>query len=79
MARDIEEAVRQGLLTASKVGSGGDRDLEDLLKPQIDWRQVLREFITDTCAGKDYSTYRKPNRGTCRQVSTCLAADRTSR
>lgn len=62
LARDIEEAVRQGLLTASKVGSGGDRDLEDLLKPQIDWRQVLREFITDTCAGKDYSTYRKPNR-----------------
>ena len=39
LARDIEEAVRQGLLTASKVGSGGDRDLEDLLKPQIDWRQ----------------------------------------
>jgi len=62
LGREIEEAVRQGILVAGKVGSGGDRDLEDLLKPQIDWRQVLREFITDTCAGKDYSTYRKPNR-----------------
>ena len=62
LARDLDEAIRQGALVAGKMGSGGDRDLEELLQPQVDWREALREFIQDTCAGKDYSTYRKPNR-----------------
>ena len=62
LARELDEAIRQGALVAGKLGSGGDRDLEELLQPQVDWREALREFIQDTCAGKDYSTYRKPNR-----------------
>jgi predicted metal-dependent peptidase len=62
LARDLDEAIRQGALIAGKIGSGGDRDLEELLKPQIDWREVLREFITATCTGSDYSTWRRPNR-----------------
>ena len=61
LARDIDEAIRQGALIAGKMGSGGDRDLSDLLKPQIDWREVLREFITPRCTGSDYSTWRRPN------------------
>lgn len=60
--RDVDEAIRQGALIAGKLGSGGDRDLEDLLTPQIDWREVLREFIQTTCAGSDYSTWQRPNR-----------------
>ena len=62
LARDIDEAVRQGALIAGKMGSGGDRSIEELLKPQVDWREVLREFITSTCTGSDYSTWRRPNR-----------------
>ena len=62
LARDVDEAIRQGALIAGKVGSGGDRDLDDLLTPQIDWREVLREFINTTCAGNDYSTWQRPNR-----------------
>ena len=31
-------------------------------QPQIDWREALREFIQNTCAGSDYSTYARPNR-----------------
>ena len=62
LARDVDEAIRQGALIAGKMGSGGDRDLEDLLAPQIDWREVLREFIQTTCAGNDYSTWQRPNR-----------------
>ncbi len=62
LARDIDEAIRQGALIAGKMGSGGDRDLQDLLQPQIDWREVLREFINSTCAGNDYSTWQRPNR-----------------
>jgi len=62
LARDIDEAIRQGALVAGKTGSGGDRDLAELLAPQVDWREVLREFVQTTCAGSDYSTYRRPNR-----------------
>ena len=62
LARDIDEAVRQGALIAGKLGSGADRSITDLLKPQVDWREVMREFITTTCAGNDYSTWKRPNR-----------------
>ena len=62
LAREIDEAVRQGALIASKLGSGGDRNLEELMQPQIDWRETLREFIHTTCAGSDYSTWKRPNR-----------------
>lgn len=62
LAREIDEAIRQGALMAGKVGSGGDRSLDELLQPQVDWREVLRDFVTSTCAGSDYSTWRKPNR-----------------
>lgn len=60
--REIDEAVRQGALIAGKMGTGGDRDLVELLKTKVDWREVLREFISSTCAGNDYSTWRRPNR-----------------
>ena len=62
LARDIDEAIRQGALIAGKLGTGGDRELQELLKPRVDWREVMREFITMTCTGSDYSTYRRPNR-----------------
>jgi len=62
LARDIDEAIRQGALVAGKMGTGADRELEELLKAQVDWREELREFITDTCAGNDFSTWDRPNR-----------------
>lgn len=62
LAREIDEAIRQGALVAGKTGSGGDRDLAELLQPQVNWREVLREFVQNTCAGSDYSTWRRPNR-----------------
>ena len=62
LARDIDEAIRQGALVAGKVGNGADRELTELLKPQIDWRKVLRDFVTDTCKGNDFSTWQRPNR-----------------
>ena len=62
LAREIDEAIRQGALMAGKMGSGGDRTLEGLLQPQVDWREVLRDFVQATCQGNDYSTWRRPNR-----------------
>jgi len=62
LARDIDEAIRQGAMAAGKMGGTGNRDLDELLQPQVDWREVLREFVQTTCAGNDYSTYARPNR-----------------
>ena len=62
LERDIDEAIRQGALTAGKAGGGGNRGFDDLLKVQGDWREVLREFVSNTCAGNDYATYARPNR-----------------
>jgi predicted metal-dependent peptidase len=62
LERDIDSAVRQGALAAGKMGSGGARAFDDLLQPKVNWREILREFISSVCTGNDYSTWRKPNR-----------------
>jgi|TARA_R110000824_G_scaffold135140_4_gene298194 predicted metal-dependent peptidase len=58
----IHEALQSGVLLAGKTGSGGNRTVEELAKPQVDWRQVMKDFAVDTMAGSDYTTYRRPNR-----------------
>ena len=62
LGKEIDDAIRQGAISAGKMGSGGERIVADLLEPQVDWREVLREFITTHCSGSDYSTYNRPNR-----------------
>ena len=62
LAREIDGAIRQGAMAAGKTGSGGDRMFDELMQPQQDWRDVLRDFVTTTCAGRDYSTWQRPSR-----------------
>lgn len=66
LAKEVDQAIRQGQITAQKMhgkNSGNmSRELLDLLNPKIDWREVLREFVTAVCKGRDYSSWRKPNR-----------------
>ena len=62
LEREIDAAIRQGALAAGKMGSGGNRDLSDLLETKVNWREVLRDFVTSFCTGNDYSTWRRPNR-----------------
>ena len=62
LEQEIDNAIRQGATMAGKMGLDKDRAFDELLEVQVDWREVLREFITSTCAGKDFSTWRRPNR-----------------
>lgn len=62
LASEIDRALRQGALASDKMGKGGLRNLEELMKVQVDWKEVLREFVTSTCKGSDYSTWSRPNR-----------------
>lgn len=65
-ANEIQRAIRQGEILRKKLagkGAGGaDGVFGDLMNPKIDWRKLLREFVTEYCAGRDESSWRKPNR-----------------
>ena len=60
--REIDEAVRQGNLVGGKLGSGGKRIFGELLDTQVNWREVMQEFLQTTCDGSDLSTWKRPNR-----------------
>jgi predicted metal-dependent peptidase len=66
LEREIDQALRQGVITNNKVngnGAGGmSRELTDLLEPEVDWRELLREFVKSTCSAKDASSWRRVNR-----------------
>jgi predicted metal-dependent peptidase len=65
LEKDVDQALRQGLMAEKRVGKGAgsmNRDVGNLLAPKVDWREVLREFVKSICAGRDVSTWRKPNR-----------------
>jgi predicted metal-dependent peptidase len=66
LAREIDQAIRQGIMARQKIagtGAGGlDRELDGLLEPKVNWREVLRDFVKSTCNAKDKSSWRKVNR-----------------
>jgi predicted metal-dependent peptidase len=66
LEREIDQAIRQGMIAEQKaIGSGGGnmhRELGELLDPQVDWREVLREFVTSICSARDTSSWRRVNR-----------------
>jgi predicted metal-dependent peptidase len=66
LERDVDAGIRQGLIAQQKIagkGAGGmNRELGDLLEPQIDWREVMREFVKSICSSKDASSWRRVNR-----------------
>jgi len=66
LEREVEQAIRQGQMQHERINGKGagnmGRELDDLLNPKIDWKDALREFVQQTCANKDTSSWRRPNR-----------------
>lgn len=66
LAKEIDQAIRQGIIAHEKIagkGAGGmNRELEDLVHPEVDWKEVLKEFVRSTCNAKDASSWRRVNR-----------------
>ena len=62
LAKEIDQAIRQGAILAGKVGGNIDRSFTDLMSAKVDWKEALREFVSSVSVGKDDSTWRKPNR-----------------
>jgi predicted metal-dependent peptidase len=62
LARDVDQALRQGAILAGKMSANVPREITDALTAKVDWREALREFVTSFCADKDESTWRRPSR-----------------
>ena len=58
----IDRALRQGMMSATKLGNDGASRFAELLEPEVDWREVMRNFFTETCRGDEDSTFRVPER-----------------
>jgi predicted metal-dependent peptidase len=62
LARDVDQALRQGAILAGKMKGNVPREITDVLEAKVDWRDALREFITSFCMDRDESTWRRPSR-----------------
>lgn len=62
LSRQIDQALRQGGILAGKAGANVDRSIMEMLEPRVDWRKALRDFISSSKPGDDYSTYRRLDR-----------------
>ena len=62
LAEDIDAALRQGAIHASRLKGGLPRGLEEMLAPKVRWEDEMREFVSALCTGYDLPSYRKPNR-----------------
>ena len=60
--QEIDGAIRQGAILAGRQGGTLSEEIQQLMKPKLDWKKILRDFVQARCAGKDYGTYAKPNR-----------------
>lgn len=58
----IDRAIREGALLAGRLGVDLPRAITELLEPKVNWREVMREFVSASTRGKDEYTWRKFNR-----------------
>lgn len=62
LGRDIDQALRQGGIYAGKVGGNMPREIGELLKPKVNWREVLRRFVRTSLKDRDSVSWRKAHR-----------------
>ena len=62
LAKDIDQALRQGQMLSKKLSGDVPREVAEVLTPKVDWREALRDFVTSFCMDKEESTWRRPSR-----------------
>lgn len=60
--KDIDQALRHGLILAGKNGTGGSRELTEFLKPQVNWKEQMRDFIKTMCLQREFTSWSKVNK-----------------
>jgi predicted metal-dependent peptidase len=59
VAKEIEQALRQGSILVGKMGGNVSRNIGEMLTPKIDWKEALRDFVKSMTQGKDQSSWRR--------------------
>jgi predicted metal-dependent peptidase len=62
IANEVDQILRQGALLAGRMNGNVSREITELLEPKVNWREVLRDFVTSFASDHDSSTWRRPNR-----------------
>jgi predicted metal-dependent peptidase len=62
LEHEIEQALRQGGIYAGKMGGKMSREIGDMLKPKVDWREVLRRFVKTYLKDRQSPSWRKAHR-----------------
>ena len=62
VSESIDKALREGGILAGRMGATVPRAISDLLEPKVDWREVLRDFVTSATKGSEETTWRKMNK-----------------
>jgi len=59
----VDRAMRQGMKAAEKMGGVVPRELKELLVPEVNWREVLADFVCNAVSKEpELTTYRRMNR-----------------
>lgn len=62
LGKIIEQAIREGQIMVGKLKGNVARSINTFLTPKIDWKEVLREFLSSLAAGKDSKSWHSFNR-----------------
>ena len=60
--KEVDKALREGKLLASRFSSVTPRAIDESLAPKIDWRLVLKDFVMSVTKGADEYTWRRFNK-----------------
>lgn len=58
----IDQAVREGAILAGKTGGGLHDYVQELIEPKVPWNKCMESFAREQVVGRDYGTFRTPNR-----------------
>tara|TARA_R110000803_G_scaffold37848_3_gene81700 strand:- start:95 stop:1249 length:1155 start_codon:yes stop_codon:yes gene_type:complete len=63
LSTKIDQALREGGIMASRLGNPKTpKAITDILQPMIDWKDVLRDFVTNAVRGADEYSWRRYNK-----------------
>jgi len=62
LSQAIDNALREGGLLAGRMGAEVPRCINELLEPKVNWREALREFVSNATKGVEELTWAKMNK-----------------
>ena len=62
MREQIRTSLRQGKMYSKRTGGNALTSIDKILESKIDWKELLRSFLTNTNSDREVSSWRRPNR-----------------